>query len=145
MKKIFFSVFTTALILLAASPRPAVALNENSIAYKLAVLEARAQNPEKVLMRQRIKPADAAVMEFQWILDNMKSRCLNPESAIADTIVETWQVLTQKEQKISLLQTARELSSYAQNTRLFGTGKVNFRMTSRYWLQEKLKTIKTKG
>jgi len=39
---------------------------------------------------------------------------------------------------MKILETARELSKAARNTYLFGPEKVNFRMTSNYWLASKL-------
>jgi hypothetical protein len=114
---------------------------EDTIAYKLATLNIKAENPENQLLGKPRKPEAAMVSEFQWILDTLKNRCLNPETAIADTLVETWttanQLLNPQGKSLSLLDTSRQLLAVTRNTKIFGTKKVNFRMTSRYWLQQK--------
>ena len=120
----------------------ALAESKDSIAYKLAILQIRSDHQENEFLGKTNTPAPATIAEFQWILDTLKSRCLNPESAIADTIVESWttanKFMNQAGQSISLLETARELLAYTRNTKVLGTPKVNFRMTSRYWLKQKL-------
>ena len=115
---------------------------KDTIAYKLAILYTQAEHPENELLGKPNKPQAATVAEFQWLLDSLETRCLNPETAIADTIVENWtllnKVLNNQGKSLSLLETARELLTTARNTKLFGTAKVNFRMTSQYWLKNKL-------
>ena len=116
--------------------------NKTSVAYKLAALYTESENPDQAFLKKPVKPMEAVVSEFQWILDSLKNRCLNPESAIADTIVETWNTLKKSEKPLTLLQTARELQNATKNTNLLGTKKVNFRMTSKSWLKNKLKPRK---
>lgn len=124
------------------SPEFSLAAGKDTIAYKLAVLYTKNENPTNVLLNKSIAPAPTTVAEFEWIIDSFKNRCLNPENAIADTIMESWsnanKFLNTKGESISLLQTARELLVITKNTKLFGTEKVNLRMTSRYWLEQKL-------
>ena len=126
---------------LLSSPE-AFADTKDTIAYKLAILHTKAEHPENELLGKSYQPQASTVAEFQWILDSLKTRCINPETAIADTIVENWNLLNKAPNKqkksLSLLETARELLNTARNTRLFGTDKVNFRMTSQHWLKNKL-------
>jgi len=129
-------LFILALTSLACST-VAVADQEESFAYKLAVLYVKNQNPEKVLLEGDIEPAPSIIYEFQWILDSMKNRCINNEETIAATIVEIWHK-AQVHKDINILETARTLSLNAKNTVLFGTKKVNFRLTSHYWLVQQI-------
>ncbi len=111
---------------------------EDTIAYKIAILHIRAERAEEMLLKNSLEPPSAVVSEFQWILDTLKQRCINPETAIADTIVETWTALRPYDPDRTLLEVARALSLTARNTVLFGVEKVNFRMTSKYWLAREL-------
>ena len=106
---------------------------DNPIAYKLAILHTRGD----ILDVQQSKPAQpsqAIIAEFELLLKDLRTRCTNPETTIADTMVETWQILKQNGRKTSLLDTARQLNAAARNTALFGYNKINFRMTSKVWL-----------
>jgi len=120
----------------------AFADTKDTIAYKLAILHTKAEHPENELLGKPYRPQASTVAEFQWILDSLETRCLNPETALADTIVENWtlhnKAFSKQGKSLSLLETARELLTTARNTRVFGTEKVNFRMTSQYWLKNKL-------
>lgn len=116
----------------------------DTIAYKLAGMHTKNLNPGPKMMGYALKPSDAIVSEFQWILGRLKTRCLNPESALADTIVITWQTAKGRGSDLTLLDVARELSRTAQNTKLFGAGKVNFVMTSQYWTVKILPTLRKK-
>lgn len=138
LRRIFTAA--SAFVLLTAGVFTASAQSgKESIAYKLAILYTREGKPEDALLNKPAMPAAAVVSEFQWILDSLKIRCLNPETAIADTIVENWTAVNKNGGKpIGLLETARELATTTKNINLFGKGKVNFRMTSNYWLKQKL-------
>ena len=122
---------------------------EETIAYKLAVMQLNEDNPENLLLKKTTVPPPALLTEFQWIMDSLTSRCLNPENAIADTIVENWKALNKAGKSMTLLQTAHELANVATNIQRSDNKKVNFRMTSRYWLKNKLgeaaKTATNKG
>lgn len=111
---------------------------QDSLAYQMALLHSKNLNPEKVFLKKNIKPEQALVSEFQWILDSLETRCLNPERAIADTIVENWIIIKSNNIPFTLLEVARELSHAAKNTNAYGIEKVNFRMTSQYWLTNTL-------
>ncbi len=110
---------------------------EDTIAYKLAILQTKDIDPEGALLKKAIEPERATVTEFHWILETLRNRCINPETAIADTIVQTWGFVKQKGMRVTLLDVARELSQAASNRVLFGDKKVNFRMTTAYWINEK--------
>ena len=134
MQKIFCLIFIVYL-LFCASPLHA---QQNFLAYNMALIHTQNLNPEKVFLKKNIKPEQALISEFQWILDSLEPRCLNPERTIADTIVETWIVVKSNNLPLTLLEVARELSHTAKNTNAFGVAKVNFRMTSQFWLTNTL-------
>jgi hypothetical protein len=106
---------------------------DNPIAYKLAVLHTRG-GIKNVPQSGPVKPSQSVIAEFELLLKDLHNRCTNPDTTIADTMVETWQILQQSGRKISLLDTARQLSAATRNTALFGASKINFRMTSKVWL-----------
>lgn len=135
----FFLIFilTLTVFLGVVSSRGTV-LAQESLAYQMALLHTKALNPGNRILKNEVQPTPAMISEFQWILDTLENRCLNPEQTIADTIVKTWLALRNNRKPMPLLTVARELSRTARNTRKFGPYKVNFRMTSQYWLQQKL-------
>ena len=130
--KILFTVF-----FIGFSVSSVMAEVEDTFAYKLAVLHIKNEYPQKVLLEGKIEPPTSVIYEFQWILDGMKNRCNNTEEEIASTIVNTW-VSVRPHKDINILETARALSLTARNQSLFGTEKVNFRLTSKYWLAQQI-------
>jgi hypothetical protein len=112
---------------------------QDSIAYKLAWMHMRDIDPQSAFLKGKVDVPQAILSEFQWLIDSLKQRCLNPENAIADTIRETWLTLKYNGIDMSILDITRELSLSARNTNTFGEKKVNFRITSRYWLTQKLR------
>lgn len=112
--------------------------DEEGIAYKLALMHTRALAPEQYLIKKDLRPDRSTIAEFEWILQSLQSRCVNPEHALADTIVEIWKSINQAGAKMSILDVARELANNARNTSAFGASKVNFRATSKVWLTSKL-------
>ena len=109
---------------------------EDTIAYKLSVIHTKAIDPESALLNQSVQPSRATISEFYWIMESLRNRCINPENAIADTIVETWKMVRSQGYAVSLLEIARQLSQTARNHYLFGDEKVNFRMTTAYWVKQ---------
>ena len=105
---------------------------EDSFGYKLALLHTRAMDPEKAML-EKVEPQRATISEFEWMLDALKGRCLNQEETIASTFVESWQEARRLGINISLLEISRKLTTNARDTKLYGRGKVNFRMTSNHW------------
>jgi hypothetical protein len=108
--------------------------DESSPSYQLAILNAKGENPELAMMDKKITPDESVIAEFEWILQSLHNRCLESDNAIVTTIVETWKVTRRGHLKLSLLDVSRELEKMAGNTSLFGTGKVQFGVTSKYWL-----------
>ena len=118
---------------------------EDTIAYKLAVIHSKAIDPESALLNQSVQPSRTTITEFFWIMESLRNRCINPENAIADTIMETWQMVKSKGYNISLLEISRQLSQTARNHSLFGDEKVNFRMTTGYWIKQFQTQTQPKG
>ena len=143
IKKLFLIIFILLLFF----------RNEFSIAqdlpedfsYKLAVIHVKAADPENALLNPSAKPNQSIVTEFHWIMETLKNRCLNPETAIADTLIETWQRAKNIGYTGSLLQISRELSVDARNYKRSSDEKVNFRMTSAHWLSQLQARMKTTG
>ncbi len=135
-------LFNISLIFLSLSGQTSAANILDSIAYKLAAMHTTALEPSQALLKKSIKPPDATVSEFKWIIESLRSRCFNTEIAIADTIVQSWKTATSQGYSLTLLDTARQLLEMTHNTNLFGTAKVNFVATSKYWLTHNLHTLK---
>ena len=135
-----FLLFLIPTTVLTTNVKTAIA--QDNLAYKLAVLHTKAEEPEKVLLNKPIEPSRAILSEFEWILQSLHNRCLDPETTIANTIIETWYITKKRGSKLSLLEVARALSQMTQNTNLFGRDKVSFRLTSKYWLTKHFRPIK---
>ncbi len=142
IKIIFFIIFVL----------PFFFQNELSIAqdapqdfsYKLAVIHMKAVDPENALLNPSLEPSESIVAEFHWIMETLQNNCINPQVALADTLIETWQKAKNIGYSGSLLEISRELSADARNYKLAGDEKVNFRMTSAYWLEQLQTRMKTK-
>ncbi len=107
------------------------------IPYKLALLHTRHESPEEALVNESLEPSHAILAEFQWIMASLRNRCLNPEGVIASTIVESWEIVRKWDvEEMSLLDITRALNKTAQNKSFFGYEKINFRMTTNYWLTQ---------
>jgi len=129
-----------ALILLANTTTPCSAIDTSTtIAYKLAQIQENNSHPEKYLMAKNSNPPNSLVTEFQWLLDSIKNRSINPENAIADTFVEVWSALKQLGSRMTLIEVARELNRTAEKAATSGGKKINFRMTSSYWLKAQMR------
>ena len=113
--------------------------------YKLAVIHMEAADPENALFNPSAEPKENIVAEFHWIMETLQNNCLNPETAIADTLIETWQKARNIGYTGSLLEISRELSADARNYKLLSDQKVNFRMTSAHWLNQLQNRMKTQG
>jgi hypothetical protein len=113
---------------------------EKQIAYKLAILHVRYLEGVQSFSSQNQTPSPAVISEFQWIMESLKNICLNPEQSIADTIMETWGSLRTQGYQVTILETARELLKVTKSAALKDKGKVNFRMTSQYWLTHTAET-----
>ncbi len=86
---------------------------ENSYGYQLALLNERAQNPQKVLMQKKITPTSASIREFEWILETLRNRCPNPQNVIITTLVESWRIVQRRGYTVSLLQFCRQISDFS--------------------------------
>jgi len=111
---------------------------EDTFAYKMALMHYRSEHAEEALLKKSLEPPQAIISEFQWILDTVKHRSLNTETEIADAIVTAWMKIRVGNPQWTLLKTARALSLNARNVRLFGREKVDFQITSQYWLTQQL-------
>lgn len=105
-----FSQFFTA-ILLFGTVLPAFATE--SYGYQLALIDARASDPKKVLLNKKISPSSAAVREFEWVLETLRSRCHNPQDAIVTSIVGSWRIVERRGYDVTLLEFSRQLSDFS--------------------------------
>lgn len=87
--------------------------DDNSYGYQLALLNERAQNPEKVLMQKKITPTSASIREFEWILETLRNRCPNPQNVIITTLVESWRLVQRRGYNVTLLQFSRQISDFS--------------------------------
>lgn len=126
-------------ILILCWPVNADAEIKGTFAYKMAMMHYRSQHAEEALLNQDLEPPQSIISEFQWIMDTVKHRSLNTETEIADTIVLSWMKIHNIDPEWTLLKTARALSQNARNIPLFGREKVDFRITSQYWLGQQTK------
>ena len=110
-------------------------------AEEMAILHIKDINPGDAFLGKEMKPSRSMIAEFKWILDSIKIRSLNPGETIANTIILTWTALNKAGHTMTILDTARELLRISKNTKLFGSKRGNFRMTSEFWLISKLKNI----
>ncbi|MFH1360125.1 MAG: hypothetical protein ABIJ41_03705 [Candidatus Omnitrophota bacterium] len=136
--KIFLNLFICIwLCIFCHAPLSRAQEVQDTIAYKLAKIHTANENIQDVFLKNKIEPAPAIIAEFQWILSSLRNRCFNPENAIADTIMEAWQIMRNwGYTDMTLLDIARDLSQVANNKVLFGFGKVNFRTTTNFWLSQ---------
>ncbi len=86
---------------------------DNSYGYQLALLNERAQNPQKVLMQKKITPASASIREFEWILETLRNRCQNPQNVIIPSLVESWRLVQRRGYNVTLLQFSRQISDFS--------------------------------
>ncbi len=104
----------------------------------MALMHYRAEHAQEALLKKDLEPPQSIISEFQWILDTLKHRSLNSDKEIADTIVFSWMKIKNQDRQWTLLKTARALALNARNMALFGRQKVDFRITSQYWLAQEL-------
>ena len=141
MKKIFLIIFI--LPLFSQNEYSRAQDGPEDFSYKLALIHLKAADPENALLNPSVEPSESIVAEFHWIMETLQNNCLNPEIAIADTLIETWQKAKNIGYTGSLLEISRELSANARNYKLAGDQKVNFRMTSAHWLDQLRSRMKT--
>ncbi len=84
-----------------------------SYGYQLALIDARASNPKSVLLNKKISPSSAAVREFEWVLETLRSRCHNSQDTIVTTLVGSWRILERRGYNVTLLEFSRQLSDFA--------------------------------
>lgn len=110
MKKIALVLQNSLIIsLLSFAPIAAFAA-EFSYGYQLALLDERAQNPQKVLLQQKLAPANATIREFEWILETLRNRCLDPQNVIVTDLVKAWRTVQRNGHKVTLLQFSRQIA-----------------------------------
>ena len=106
---------------------------KEALAYKLAALHVRSTSENTIILDSSLEPDSATVAEFQWLLDSLKNRCLNPETEIADTIISCWRLIRNRGYQLTLLEIARALVKNTRDAKLFGNAKVDFKKASGYW------------
>ncbi|MCC6759470.1 MAG: hypothetical protein IT395_07600 [Candidatus Omnitrophica bacterium] len=103
-------LFLTALLVLSyVFPADAA----ESYGYQMALIDARANNPKSVLLNKKISPSSAAIREFEWVLETLRSRCHNSQDAIVTTLVGSWRIVERRGYDVTLLEFSRQLSDFA--------------------------------
>ncbi len=100
------------LFLMLITPQIAWA-DSSSIGYQLALIDERAQNPQKVLTQKKINPSDAAVREFEWILETLRNRCPDSQTVIVTSLVEAWRATQKRGYKVTLLKFSRQIADFS--------------------------------
>jgi hypothetical protein len=84
-----------------------------SYGYQLALIDARAQNPQQVLLNKKITPTSANVREFEWILETLRNRCRNSQEATIRTLVEMWRITQRRGYNVTLLEFSRQAGDFS--------------------------------
>ena len=87
--------------------------SELSYGHQMALLDERAQNPQDVLLHKEIKPDNATIREFEWILETFRNRCPNPQKVVVTTLVESWRLVQRRGYDVSLLEFSREVADFS--------------------------------
>ena len=132
-----YLTFAMALLILSAST--VTGEGKSSVAYQLATLHTKSLDPIKALTSPSLNPSPAILREFEWIMATLKDHCLDRESAIGQTVVETWRHLQRNGDQQSLLDVARKLAWVVKNSGFYGKKKVNFSVISQYVLKTSAK------
>lgn len=105
--RLFFIVF-----FISSGDGPARAASE-SYGYQLALIDARAQNPQNVLLNKKITPTSANIREFEWILETLRNRCRNSPEATIRTLVEMWRITQRRGYNVTLLEFSRQAADFS--------------------------------
>ena len=108
----FHHIIWQLLTVFLCSVAPAFAITE-SYGYQLALIDARASNPRSVLLNKKISPSSAAVREFEWVLETLRSRCNNSQDAIVTGMVGSWRMVQRRGYDLTLLEFSRQLSDFS--------------------------------
>lgn len=127
-------LFLIAFFLLTIS----VSAREGSTGYQLAVFHEQKLHPEKILTRETIRPSDATIREFEWIMETLRHRCKNTEQALVSVLVETWRIVQRRGYDVSLLEYSRELASFSNIAfQSYRNQKVDLKKVALKWIKDK--------
>lgn len=107
----FLTGLLFALLILTAPLKTSA--DEASLGYQLALMDERAQNPQKALTQKTLRPSNAAVREFEWILETLRARCRNPQKVIITTLVESWRMVQRRGYDVTLLVFSRQIADFS--------------------------------
>lgn len=131
-------VIITALFIYLTFTVVGLEAREGSSGYQLALVYEQKRNPEKVLTRQIIRPSDATVREFEWIIETLMRRCKDSESAIVGMLVQSWRTVQRRGYDVDLLEYSRELASFSNIAfQSYRNTKVDFEKVVAKWVKDK--------
>lgn len=84
-----------------------------SYGYQMAMLDERTQNPQDVLLKKTIKPDNATIREFEWILETFRNRCPNPPKIVVSALVQSWRLVQRRGYDVTLLEFSREVADFS--------------------------------
>jgi len=113
IRRILFQILTLSFLLSGVLPTTADAAISDSYGYQLALMDARASNPQNVLLNKKITPSNASVREFEWVLETLRNRCRNSPDTVVKTMVEMWRVTQRRGYSVTLLEFGRQSSDLA--------------------------------
>ncbi|MFA5060259.1 MAG: hypothetical protein WC676_06485 [Candidatus Omnitrophota bacterium] len=129
-------LITIGLCLSFSGLHTVIAGEEKTTAYQLALLHTKALFPEEAMMNPSLRPENAVITEFQWLLDSLSTRCINSQPEIVSIIISAWKLVRSRHYDISLLDATRGLTRNALNKSKFGNTKVDFQKTSGMWTSQ---------
>lgn len=131
-------VLVFVLVLTVMTPAAPILADEDSVGYQLALIQERARYPEKQLTGQEIRLDNATVREFEWILETLANRCLNPPKDLPVILVTSWRITQRRGYKEELLEFCREVARYAAvASQEHRNQKVNLETITLKWLKVK--------
>ncbi len=105
---------------------------KEDVIYKLALIHTQALNPDKALLGADIKPDDATISEFRWLIETLEGRCKNTVTELANTIVSAWKLIKSRGYPMTLLEATRGLTTTVKKTTPRNI-KADFTATSGLW------------
>lgn len=87
--------------------------DNSSYGYQMAMLDKRVQNPQDVLLHKEIKPDNATIREFEWILETFRNRCPDPPKIVVSALVQSWRIVQKRGYDVTLLEFSRQVADFS--------------------------------
>jgi hypothetical protein len=108
------TIFQRSVLIFCLLTIPLIASADDfSYGYQMAMLDERVQNPQDVLLHKEIKPDNATIREFEWILETFRNRCPNTPNIVVSALVQSWRVVQRRGYDVTLLEFSREVANFS--------------------------------